>query len=321
MLKGWVLTDDICPNRGCNIPLMRSPNGSTPVAHYCANCDGRPNSETTSATHPDSVLPIPAQSSPTISSSSRPSRASTPPTELSSTLSSPTFALPVETAESLRRREQSDTASSEIGKRLLKGWAMLAEECPNVRCYGVPLVRPPKAGGGKDPKMECVICGTIYVSQIDPSGRERLISWNRVAGNAPDPAREEMILPSSSGQSTASAQVESKLIAQDETSQFAIPSLAMLSRTDYVEPSLPLMPRAEMQPYQTNTSVSALEVTAKSLELTLRALSEKLSFLSSGQFPLDPPSIAITADAIGKVTQALAQVKQLHWSESRVNPC
>lgn len=72
-------------------------------------------------------------------------------------VSSPTFALPVETAESLRRREQSDAASSEIGKRLLKGWAMLAEECPNVICYGVPLVRPPKAGGGKDPRMACPI--------------------------------------------------------------------------------------------------------------------------------------------------------------------
>lgn len=95
------------------------------------------------------------------------SRASTPPTEISSGLSSPTFALPVETAESVRRRQQSDAASAEIGKRLLKvhnviffscaflknlkGWAMLADECPNSRCFGVPLVRPPLAGG-KDPK-------------------------------------------------------------------------------------------------------------------------------------------------------------------------
>lgn len=109
--------------------------------------------------HPsEEVTPSQATSSPTISSSSHPSRISTPPTELSSTVSSPTFALPVETAESQRRREQSDTASSEIGKRLLKGWAMLAEECSNAGCYGVPLVRPPKAGG-KDPRM----VGTIAI--------------------------------------------------------------------------------------------------------------------------------------------------------------
>ena len=52
----------------------------------------------------------------------------------------------------LRRRQQSDRASTEIGNRLLSGWAMLADECANPECYGVPLVRPPKPGGGKDPR-------------------------------------------------------------------------------------------------------------------------------------------------------------------------
>lgn len=71
---------------------------------------------------------------------------------MSSTLSSPTFAPPVDTEETIRRRQQSDQASSEIGKRLLKGWAMLGEECPNIRCYGIPLVRPPKTGEERDPR-------------------------------------------------------------------------------------------------------------------------------------------------------------------------
>lgn len=57
---------------------------------------------------------------------------------------------------------------------------MLAEECPNSTCYGVPLVRPPKLGD-KNPRkvravsrkrsslmfvvplQECVVCGNIYV--------------------------------------------------------------------------------------------------------------------------------------------------------------
>jgi hypothetical protein len=69
---------------------------------------------------------------------------------------------------------------------------MLAEECPNIRCFGVPLVRPPKAGGGKDPRkariaadfmqtgtdvqlQECVICGTVYVSEKDSNGWEQLV--------------------------------------------------------------------------------------------------------------------------------------------------
>jgi hypothetical protein len=120
------------------------------------------------------------------------SRPSTPPTEISSTLSSPTFAPPVDTEETIRRRQQSDQASAEIGKRLLKGWAMLGEECPNIRCYGIPLVRPPKTGEDKDPRkvsnslqflihataiylvQECVICGTVYVTDVS-EGWQRLV--------------------------------------------------------------------------------------------------------------------------------------------------
>lgn len=67
-------------------------------------------------------------------------------------------------------------------------------------------------------------------------------------------------------------------------------------------------------------SVSALEVSTKSLELTLYTLSERLTLLSSGQSPLDPASIALTADAMGKAAGALAQIKQLHWSETGVRP-
>lgn len=65
-----------------------------------------------------------------------------------------------------RRREQSDQASTEIGKRLLKGWAMLGEECPSPRCYGVPLVRPPKTNGDKDPRKVyiCIIPSTLDLS-------------------------------------------------------------------------------------------------------------------------------------------------------------
>lgn len=101
-------------------------------------------------------------SSSTVSSTSHGSRPSTPPTDLSSTLSSPTFAPPVETEDMIRRRQQSDQASTEIGKRLLKGWTMLADECPNTRCYGVPLVRPPKTGIDKDPRK---VCGCL--AQLD----------------------------------------------------------------------------------------------------------------------------------------------------------
>ena len=42
--------------------------------------------------------------------------------------------------EITRRRQQSDLASAEIGKLLLKGWAMLADECPSIPRPYLPLL-------------------------------------------------------------------------------------------------------------------------------------------------------------------------------------
>lgn len=60
MLKGWVrasnlffldlplralqvLTNRPCPNTGCRIPLLRSPEAQDPVVHLCVNCDENKN--------------------------------------------------------------------------------------------------------------------------------------------------------------------------------------------------------------------------------------------------------------------------------------
>ncbi|KIK65351.1 hypothetical protein GYMLUDRAFT_159376 [Collybiopsis luxurians FD-317 M1] len=178
MLKGWVLTDELCRNSKCNVPLMRSPKGQNPVVHFCANCDGGPlkgNGYFCLSQHSDS----PSASS-TYSGSQRHtiSRSSTPATEVSDASSSDGFQLPPETPESRRRREQSDFASTQIGQRLLKGWALLAEECLNENCFAVPLVRPPKtAGGEKDPrKASCRLHDTVLLCLILYAGVRTLRS-------------------------------------------------------------------------------------------------------------------------------------------------
>jgi len=74
---------------------------------------------------------------------------------------------------------------------------MLADECLNPECYGVPLVRPPKPGGGKDPRkvgsrsplrmerqfititQECVICGSVYVDEEDLGDLDHSITQPR----------------------------------------------------------------------------------------------------------------------------------------------
>lgn len=125
---------------------MRSPAAFSTQSWYCASCDATKNTPNDTTDASSSTSSVSANES--LDHISRPS---TPPTEVSSTFSSPIFA-PVDTEEILRRRQQSDQASVEIGKRMLKGWAMLADECPNSECFGIPLVRPPKPGGGKDPR-------------------------------------------------------------------------------------------------------------------------------------------------------------------------
>jgi Sjogren's syndrome/scleroderma autoantigen 1 (Autoantigen p27) len=205
MLKGYVLTDEACPV--CSIPMLRSPSGQSPERLFCIQSHATPD-DGTSIVRKNSTCsrllatyagPTPfsvsrdAHAPRTTSASSEEfSRVSTPPTEVSDALSSPTFAPPPNPQEIMHRRAQSDMASAEIGKRMLRGWAMLAEECPNESCYGVPLVRPPKAGGGKDPRkvslysvyfatlrtrvrQECVICSRVYIYQQDAYGLDRLV--------------------------------------------------------------------------------------------------------------------------------------------------
>lgn len=315
MLKGWVLTDRPCP-RGCNVPLMRSPSGTTPVVQFCANCDGGPSSVSSRSTRPyvDRTSP----SSPSIAPSTHYSRASTPPTEVSSALSSPTFAPPLDTAESLRRRQQSDAASAEIGKRLLKGWAMLADECPNPGCYGIPLVRPPKPDGGKDPRKECVACGTVYVDERDASGWERLVPLEASSASHQGPSSNSTPSGESSGE-PLKPQDKGKSVAHDE-----IPDVPRLSLPPIDgENAHSRMPSPEVRPYETAAKAStaadgysSLQAPVGALEKALLALCERLVRLSSLPDMLDPASIAQTADAISRVIQALTQVKQLQAATS-----
>jgi hypothetical protein len=65
--------------------------------------------------------------------------------------------------------------------------------------------------------------------------------------------------------------------------------------------------------------MAALEASARSLELALHALSERLFSLAGGQMPLDPLSISQTAETVTKVTLALGQIKQLQWSERQAH--
>lgn len=309
MLKGWVLTDNACPE--CSIPMMRSPLGVTPAVEFCVNCkDDMSQPPPSEHQSPTSITSLNASTSPSLAISS----ISTPLTEVSSTLSSPILAPLVDTEEILRRRRQSDMASAELGNRLLKGWAMLADSCPNTSCYGVPLVRPPMSGSGKDPRKECVICQTVYVSDKDVNGLDHLVPF--------EPPNQ----PSLSGSNPlpTGPSINHLLKDRGKSTPFA-PARVLNSQEHAILPDPVRDSLWNLQPDKRSslldsTTMAALEASSRSLELTLHALSEKLNFLTSGQMPFDPVSISQIAETVSKVSLALSQVKQLQRSEFLAHP-
>ncbi|KAJ3855671.1 hypothetical protein EV368DRAFT_34176 [Lentinula lateritia] len=299
MLKGWVLTDSPCPH--CkNIPLMRSPKNQTPVVHFCANCDGDP------LVQPSSSPSLTSTSS--LSRNNPVSRSSTPATEVSDVPSSPTFALPVETPESRRRREQSDRASSEIGNRLLKGWALLGEECLNEACFGIPLVRPPKSGGEKDPRRECVICGRIYIGEGDLIEAEppRPPAQNSSPPILPDNA----IIPASNTPNAVRQLLTgSHLYSSPAPNSLSPSSVSVLSLVHHnFNLNIFVKPNDE-------STMTALRVTSHALEQTLISLSGRLTSSVAQSILIDPQTISSIVDTVSKTTQALAEVKKIQRNE------
>ncbi|KAI0334797.1 hypothetical protein GY45DRAFT_1343163 [Cubamyces sp. BRFM 1775] len=322
MLKGWILTDRICSKCG-QVPMMRSPSAVSTSIQFCVNCDPAPASRNAAgpssaqeASVPSTAPQLPTvpdtSSVSTISYGTRLSRSSTPPTEVSVSPDSPPLVPIMDTAELLRRRQQSDTASAEIGRRMLQGWAMLADECPNPTCYGIPLVRPPKVQATVDPRKECVICGIAYVDERDAFGQDRLVpvqpaalpeDTNRLTASAAVGLSSATQVPIDKGKGRA--RHDAPLSAEDDD-MYKLPQ----ARPDQYVKSQPAAP---VTPFSTS---SALEVSARSLENSLLALSARLDSLSKSPI-LDPTPIGSTADTISKVSQALTQVKQLLWSEGQ----
>jgi len=312
---------------GCHgIPLLRSPEGHNPVTWFCTSCKG---DGTRGLGAGQSLSEQQHLSSPSLASSTHYSRSSTPPTEESHDQNSITFTLPMETEESIRRRQQSDFASSEIGKRLLKGWAMLADECPRSTCYGIPLVRPPTAGRNKDPRKQCVVCGTVYVTETEKKAQGR----DPLAPGTISGSTWEQITPSSifvEGSNVVVAKGKEKTseipavpvvvapaspaarTSKITHSTSSLPATSSFTRES--NPPLPTSPSSRAFSEPISTSDDILANSSKALGTALNALSQRLMLLS-GQAILDPVAISQTADAIAKAGQALAVIKTLRHNQ------
>ncbi|TCD71284.1 hypothetical protein EIP91_011055 [Steccherinum ochraceum] len=302
MLRGWILTDSICAQ--CHkVPLLRSPSASKfPVPPFCVTCNPVPIGGSTmdllSTNPPKASSSASTSASDTASYESR----STAPTEISDDQEAIEFT-PVDTPEALRRRQQSDTAAAEIGKRLLKGWAMLADECPSSECYGVPLVRPPKSGGERDPRKECVICGTVYVDQVDAAGLSSTAPLEVVGRRDPPTSVQDDILAARTGH--AAVQVDAR--GFDGSALTQRPQLPVTIQPSSSQAhSLPVPHAAGIS----QSSTLSLDHTVLTLEKTLLSLTDRLQLFSSPA-GLDITAVGQTADTIAKVSHALLNVKRL----------
>jgi uncharacterized Zn finger protein (UPF0148 family) len=63
------------------------------------------------------------------------------------------------------RQQQRQSASDKMGQKLLQGWKMLAETCPNPECVGIPLMEDHSG------TMQCVNCEAVIVrdTEYDPA--------------------------------------------------------------------------------------------------------------------------------------------------------
>ncbi|KAI8357557.1 hypothetical protein B0O80DRAFT_445211 [Mortierella sp. GBAus27b] len=66
-----------------------------------------------------------------------------------------------EVKERESRREQSERASRLIGQKMLQGWTMLQDLCPNPSCHEVLLLR------NREKKEYCVICENYFQREQD----------------------------------------------------------------------------------------------------------------------------------------------------------
>ncbi|GMK59105.1 hypothetical protein CspeluHIS016_0701200 [Cutaneotrichosporon spelunceum] len=189
MLKGWTLTELAC-NQCHSTPLMRQPaaeaqyEGHAPI-QFCALCDGAPNG--TSASSPGGLSLYESATSQDLSPPSPPNR--TGPTFFVSD-TSPT---PPPASHAAIAIGDPDAAADAISDLLLKGYALLADTCPEPTCRGIPLIGfPRRRDGTKDPRRECVSCGQRWVDQKDVAA-----SGLRIVASEPSESVDEAESPRS----------------------------------------------------------------------------------------------------------------------------
>ncbi|KAL0083002.1 hypothetical protein J3Q64DRAFT_1751075 [Phycomyces blakesleeanus] len=187
MLQGWVMTDELCQQSGCSVPMMRSKDG---LIKFCVSHDSLPTSSSgqRKPATPISSAP-PANTTPTPPAASTSAATTVKPAPKASAPVSDSRTEDVKSMDKMReqseRREQSSKASQLIGQKLLQRWTLLNDICPNSDCYAVPLMRNPV-----NKHMVCVICNQTYITEQDASAMNFTKNDKPVPERKPEPEPE-----------------------------------------------------------------------------------------------------------------------------------
>jgi len=124
LLKGWVLSDVHCES--CSFPLVRTKDKENWICTSCKAAQSRVNEE-------------PKINNPVVSNNSTDTVAPFEGDLVSSmkTKKNEEYFINGHSLQLEQRTSQSRDASKLLGEKLLDGWALLGEICPNESCYGV----------------------------------------------------------------------------------------------------------------------------------------------------------------------------------------
>jgi len=211
------------------------------------------------------------------------------------------FVLPPPTEEMLARRAQSDYASAEIGKKLLQGWAMLADECPRSDCYGVPLIRAP---GSNLLTKKCVVCKSVYVDAPDGSGLRLLEAQS-------EPTSSTIVVTPSHNANGLNIGQRSPSVAPPSSSVSAnVPR--PISATSLLFPPASSTSGWQVPPNPSPSTLSPIQnPTIMALQTAITVLTARLNTLTSSPPPLNVVAIGEASEAISRTLEAIGNAQGL----------
>ncbi|KAJ1980546.1 hypothetical protein H4R34_002417 [Dimargaris verticillata] len=287
MLKGWVLTDTECPN-GCGVPLVRTKDNSQSVCVRCAAAPTQTNRETDHyrpTGHSARSREAELKPEPERSTMAQPRRGSLGDGAGSTSSLSPK---PEALDAAAARRAKSDEIAQLISDRLLAGWTLLGEYCPNPTCETTPLIRLRKG-----PRY-CVSCESTILTEAEYNAQR---AASHAKGDTPQPQR-----PPSPPLARSSGASHQLLLPSRPKTPAASPTVKPRELAATALPTSPLI-------HTSTTDQPKLSDAQAAVHVAIAAISRRLAYLAQTlDHTTDTGAIAASAAAMTECARALEQL-------------